>query len=225
MTNAPVRSRRSSAAVLWGILRALSLVAVMPCAAGLNADTLVLEDGSRVMGIVVEQGEHFEVQTPAGVKRIRKSEVRSVEKEASIAPSPAALAPVQRPSADPASDSRAAELLGQASQLIERRQHAQARTVLERIVKELKDTAAFEEARERLRTLPNAYGRLLTGFDSETEATPAFSKGAVQATWVWEDRTQVREGPGAVRVQMSGAGVVVFPIPPTNLEKLQALTF
>jgi hypothetical protein len=212
--------------------RATILLAV---AGGLSgaaaADVLVLKDGRRVEGAVVEQGVAYEVRTAGGTVTVKKEEV----KEWTKAPVPTSPGKASA-AADP--EKAAADLFDAAEKAIARKSYAEAKGMLERIEKQHPMTSVAPRAVELLATMPNALGRLVLGLDkpASAQAYRVNETGQVQPVRVGSggvlveavsDPKQVKHGSGAAHVVIDsarGATLVYFPIPEQSLEKLRTVS-
>jgi hypothetical protein len=190
-------------------------------ATGAGADTLILKDGKKLEGTVTEQGDAYEVQTRQGKVTVRKAEVQEVQKGAS------AGAKTDAPAG--ANDEKAAaDLLASAEELIKKKSLTEAKSVLERIGRQYPASGVAGKARDLLTTMPNAFGRLVLGFDNAAEAQAETLVGTrVQVEFV-SDAKQVKAGAGAAHVVMNSgtkATLIMFRIPEQNLEKMKGVSF
>jgi hypothetical protein len=198
--------RRGSFGLLAGTL-------AMALALAAGADILLLKDGRKIEGTVTDKGDSYEVKTGKESVTVKKSEVR--ERKAT-----------GRRGKDP--EQEAAALVEAAAKAVKRRAYSEAKRILERVVRQHADTAAAEEARRTLQTMPNALGRLVLSFDKAPETRPAFVKGgSVRVESIVDDK-MIRQGSGAAHViidSAQGATLVKFAIPEQNLERLRMVSF
>lgn len=198
----------------------LVLTGLLAC--GIAADTLVLKSGKKVEGTVTEAGDAYEVQTAQGKVTVRKAEVQEVQKGDA-----AGAAKTNAPAG--AGDEKVAEdLLASAEDLIKKKSLTEAKSVLERIGRQYPTSGVAAKAKDLLTTMPNAFGRLVLGFDNAAEARAETLVGkGIQVEWI-SDAKQVKAGAGAAHVVMNSgmkATLVMFRIPEQNLEKMKCVSF
>ncbi len=134
-----------------------------------------------------------------------------------VRPAPAAdadasVAPRRTP------DEEAEYLIQQAEAALARRTYPVARNCLERVVKMQPDSANARRAKEMLRRVPNERGRLLLGFDSQSEVGDA-----AHAEWV-SDAKIAPVGEGCVHLKLQRSRTR-FDIPAEKLSLMKSVSF
>jgi hypothetical protein len=104
-----------------------------------------------------------------------------------------------------------------AEDAVGRHAYRTAKTCLDRVVKVYPDTTAARRARELLKRVPNEHGRLLLGFDEQSELAGS------GAEWVTDPKV-VPFGKGAARLQLKGRNAR-FRIPAQKFEAMETVSF
>ncbi len=209
--------------------RLLTTALALVTAEAVEADLLRLKDGRTLEGPVTDRGNAVDIQTPQGTVTVQKENVQEWKKD----PAPAAPKAGGTEGKDPGQE--AVALVEAAGKAIERKSYAEAKRILERVVKQHADTAAADKARETLATMPTALGRLVLGLERPTEARAVWTSklgkvqegGRVQVEHITDDK-RIRQGLGAARIVIdgnTGATLVKFAIPEQSLEKLRMVSF
>jgi hypothetical protein len=136
--------------------------------------------------------------------------------DARAADADASVQGTARPKRTP--DEEAEDLVKQAEDAVQRKSWPIARTALERVIKMYGNTSAASRAKALLRDVPNERGRLLMGFDEDSDV------GGTGMEWI-TDQKIVPVGKGCVHIANLRNHHVRFPIKSDTLTRMKSVNF